>query len=292
MQHTLPIQPLLCRDLVSRERELEQLSEAWHRATSGCTQFVLLSSEAGLGKTRLCRAFFQSKQVHPALRFWGRALPQSQAIPFGPFLDAFRRSLDSSASPLLLPDQSLVPSFAFLVHLLPELAGRFPDLATSRQDDLPAPAWRQQVFFHDILLGLQVLTRLYQQPLVLVMEDLQWADETSLELLTYLARRLDVNSTSSEGSPPLLILGTYCSEMLAESPALQRMLWHLRAQRHVTELHLAPLGMIDHRRIVSSILDQAVPEEFSDFLFQWDEGNPFYTEELLGTMAVTGYLQV
>jgi predicted ATPase len=124
MQQTLPIKPLLCRDLVGRERELEQLSEALHRATSGCTQFVLLSSEAGLGKTRLCRAFVQSKQVHPALRFWGRALPQGQAIPFGPFLDAFRRSLDSSASPLLLPDQSLVPSFAFLVHLLPELTGR------------------------------------------------------------------------------------------------------------------------------------------------------------------------
>src|SRR6266699_1044393 len=291
MQQISTPTPLLSRDLVGRERELDQLGEALHRAAAGHPQFVLLSGESGVGKTRLCRAFLHlSREQHP-LFFWGRALHQDQAVPLGPFLDAFRRSFDRSASPLLLQDESLVPSFAFLLHLLPELAGRFPALATSMLDDLPAPARRQSLLFHDILLGLQALTGLHQSTLLLVLEDLQWADETSLELLTYLARRVDVNSTSSERSTPLLILGTYRSEALAESPALQRMLWHLQAQRHITELHLAPLSVIDHRRIVSSILDQAVSEKFADFLFTWDEGNPFYTEEFLGTMAATGYLQ-
>jgi DNA-binding CsgD family transcriptional regulator len=291
MQQISTPKPLLSRDLVGRECELEQLGEALHRAKAGHPQFVLLSGESGVGKTRLCRAFLhQSREQHP-LFFWGRALPQDQVVPFGPFLDAFRRSFDGSASPLLLPDQSLMPSFVFLLHLLPELAGRFPDLVTSILDDLLAPARRQSVLFHDMLLGLQALTGLHQTSLILVLEDLQWADETSLEFLMYLARRVDVNSTSSERSTPLLILGTYRSEALAESPALQRMLWHLQAQRHITELHLAPLSVIDHRRIVSSILDQAVPEEFADFLYQWDEGNPFYAEEFLGTMSATGQLQ-
>jgi len=131
------------------------------------------------------------------------------------------------------------------------------------------------VLFHDMLLGLQALTRLHQNPLLLVLEDLHWADETSLELLTYLARRLDVNATSSERSTPLLILGTYRGEALAENPALQHMIWHMQALRQVTELHLAPLTLLDHRRCLSCILNQVVPEEFADFLFQWDEGNPF-----------------
>ncbi len=291
MQQMSPPRPLLARALVGRERELERLGEALLRAAAGRPQFVLLSGESGVGKTRLCRAFLDQSREQPSLFFWGRALPQDQAVPLGPFLDAFRSSFDRSASPFLLPDQSLMPSFAFLVHLLPELAGRFPDLTISTQDDLPAPARRQSVLFHDMLLGMQALTRLHQPPLLLVLEDLHWADETSLEFLMYLVRRLGVNSTSAERSTPLLILGTYRSEVLAESPALQRMLWHLQALRQVTELHLAPLTQLDHRRCVSSILDQAVPEEFADLLFQWDEGNPFYTEEFLETMAVTGQLQ-
>jgi DNA-binding CsgD family transcriptional regulator len=291
MQQMSPPRPLLARELVGRAGELEQLGEALHRAAAGHPQFVLLSGESGVGKTQLCRAFLDQSQEQLPLFFWGRALPQDQAVPLGPFLDAFRRSFDRSASPFLLPDQSLMPSFAFLVHLLPELAGRFPELATSTQDELPAPARRQPMLFHDLLLGWQALTGLHQSLLLLVLEDLQWADETSLELLMYLARRLDVNSTSAEESTPLLILGTYRSEALAESPALQRMLWHLRALRQVTELHLAPLTLLDHRRCVSSILEQVVPEEFADFLFQWDEGNPFYAEEFLGTMAAAGNLQ-
>ncbi len=135
--------PLLSRDLVGRARELEQLGGALHRAAAGRPQFVLLSGESGVGKTRLCRAFLRQSRVQHSLFFWGRALPQDQAVPFGLFLDALRRSFDHSASPLLLPDQSLMPSFAFLVHLLPELAGHFPGLATSSQDGLLAPTLRQ-----------------------------------------------------------------------------------------------------------------------------------------------------
>jgi len=164
MQHISSTMPLLSRDLVGRAGELEHLGEALHRATAGRPQFVLLSGESGVGKTRLCRAFLdQVREQHP-LFFWGRALPQDQVVPFGPFLDAFRRSFDGSASPFLLPDQSLIPSFAFLLQLLPELTGRFPELATSMQDELPTSARRQSVLFHDMLLGLQALTGLHQPP--------------------------------------------------------------------------------------------------------------------------------
>src|SRR5712691_10519442 len=180
MQELSSPKPLLSRDLVGRERELEQLSQALHRAAAGRPQFVLLSGESGVGKTRLCRAFLQQSREQHTLFFWGRALLQDQVVPFGLFFDAFRRSIDLSASPLLLPDQSVVPSFAFLLHLLPELAARFPGHAKSIQDDLPAPAQWQPVLFYDMLLGFQALTRLYQSPLLLVLEDLHWADETSL----------------------------------------------------------------------------------------------------------------
>src|SRR5205809_6312642 len=98
--------PLLSRELVGREQELEQLRQAQQRAASGYPQFVLLSGEAGIGKTRLCRTLVQTS-VEPALRFWGRAHPQNQTIPFGPFLDAFRRSVDTLIHSLERLDQTL-----------------------------------------------------------------------------------------------------------------------------------------------------------------------------------------
>jgi predicted ATPase len=220
MQQLSSPKPLLSRDLVGRVRELEQLDEALHRAATGRPQFVMLSGESGVGKTRLCREFLQHSREQRTLFIWGRALPQDQTVPLGLFLDAFRRSMDGSDSPLLLPDQSLVPSFAFLLYLLPELAERFPDLATSMHDEQATPGRRQSVLFHEMLMGLQTLTRLHQTSLLLVLEDLHWADETSLEFLVYLALRLDMNSTSSESPTPLLVLGTYRREALVESPAL------------------------------------------------------------------------
>jgi predicted ATPase len=82
--------PLLSRDLVGRARELEQLGESLHRAAAGRPQFVLLSGEAGVGKTRLCRAFLEQSREEHSIFFWGSALPQDQEIPLGLFLDAFR----------------------------------------------------------------------------------------------------------------------------------------------------------------------------------------------------------
>jgi predicted ATPase len=292
MQQMPSTKPLLCRSLIGRERELEQLGEVFHRTTLSIPQFLLLSGEAGMGKTRLCREFVQSKQTQSALRFWGRALPQKQAIPFAPFLDAFRRSFHMLIHVLRQQDQVPISSLAFLVQLLPELASHLPDLNMTTADAMSTPIWRQQVMFHELLRVLQLLAQHHQGPVVFVLEDLQWADETSLELLSFLAQRLEVNSAQAEPATPILLLGTYRHEALPDNPPLQQMVWHLQAQRCLTEFHLVPLNVIEHRQCINAILEQEVPEHFADFLFAWDEGNPFYTEELLGTLAATDQLQM
>jgi predicted ATPase/DNA-binding CsgD family transcriptional regulator len=150
--------------------------------------------------------------------------------------------------------------------------------------------------FHSVLYGVQALAQTGGGPLLLILEDLHWADDTSLELLAFLASRLEVNAALStptgEGpSRALMILCTYRPEALPDNPALGRLLLHLQAQRQVQELHLAPLALAEHQRYVKGILEQPVSEAFARFLFQWDEGNPFYTEELLGAMVVNGQLK-
>ncbi len=292
MQRTPTIRPLLGRELVGREQELEQLRVALRQVASGNPQFVLISGEAGVGKTRLCRAFVQSNQMHSVLRFWGRALPQDQAIPFAPFLDAFRRSLDTIIISLRQGDHASMPPFAFATHLLPELASHVPDAITFSPDQARSPSKRQQLFFHDALQFFQALAQLHEQPIVFVLEDLHWADETSLELLSFLAHQLDVNRVQAEPSTPLLLLATYRSEGLPDNPALQRIMRHLQAQRYITEFPLTSLTASEHRQCINSILGQPVPKHFVDSLFSWDEGNPLYAEELLGSMAATGELRM
>src|SRR5581483_92862 len=123
------------------------------------------------------------------------------------------------------------------------------------------------------------------------------ADETSLEWLAFLAQRLDVNGISvpsmhTEKSTALMILGTYRVEVLSDTPALKRLLVQLHMQRRDHEVRLAPLSFADHRRCLSNILEQPVLEAFAASLLDWDEGNPFFMEELLGAMAVSGQLHL
>src|SRR2546430_12847937 len=118
--------PLLCRELVGRKHELWALGEALGQAARGQPQFVLLAGEAGVGKTKLCRVFMEASQAQQALVLFGQAISQDQALPFAPFLDAFRRYFSTASGRLALAKSSLLQAnFAFLLDLLPELAPLF-----------------------------------------------------------------------------------------------------------------------------------------------------------------------
>ena len=287
--------PLLCRELIGREHELQELREALQQAARGQPQFVLLAGEAGVGKTKLCRVFVEASQAQQALILFGQAISQDQALPFAPFLDAFRRYFSTSPGQLTLSDPSLPATFAFLSQLLPELTSLFPEVTPLVFEVSSTPVQRQQVLFHYVLSGLQALAQAHGGPVVLILEDLHWADETSLELLAFLSSRVAEHTPSAtlaqaDHASALMVLGTYRVEALPDRPALQRLLSQLYMQRQGHEVRLSPLAPSDHWRCVSSILRNPVPEAFARFLFDWDEGNPFFTEELLGAMAATGQL--
>jgi DNA-binding NarL/FixJ family response regulator len=285
---------------VDRAHELQELNEALQRTATGKPQLVLLAGEAGIGKTKLCRAFLQTSQAQQALVLLGQAISQDQALPFGPFLDAFRSSFATIIKTRSDALHSLHTPFSSLLQMFPELVSMYSgSISTPLELNERARVSQQsqQTVFHDILNVLQELAHASPGPLLLILEDLHWADESSLELLAFLAQRFDVNATSTtstrpDQSTPFMLLGTYRVDALSENPALSRLLLQLRTQRHAHDIYVAPLSQSDHRHYVNSILGQPVPQEFADFLFAWDEGNPFFTEELLGAMAVSGQFQV
>ncbi len=292
MQQLWSSRPLLCRELVGREQELQVLREAQRLAAVGKPQMIVLAGEAGVGKTKLCRAFVESCLVEHVLVLFGQAMHQDQALPFGPLRDALRRSFTQFPATLVAANPPLQTALSFFLQLFPDLTAFLPDISLPTLDNPHNQLFQKQGLFHQIIASLQGLVQAQEQkPLVLILEDLHWADGTSLELLSFLAHRLEMNSDVPTVPLPLLIVGTYRLEELPESPALRRMLVQLQSQRRLHELHLPPLHFPEHWRCVNSILKQDVPEKFADYLFHWDEGNPFFTEELLGAMAANGQLQ-
>src|SRR5260221_12690623 len=224
--------PLLCRELVGRQQELWALGEALEQAARGQPQFVLLAGEAGVGKPKLWRAFVEESQAQQALVLFGQAISQDQALPFAPFLDAFRRYFSTASGRLALSRSSLLQAnFAFLLDLLPELALLFAAVGSSTFEAAGPAIHRQQALFHRVLAGLEAMAQEHAGPLLLVLEDLHWADETSLDLLAFLAQRLAVNAAPIEPSAPLMILGTYRREALPETLcALQAQIAALQQQ--------------------------------------------------------------
>ena len=282
MVETAMARPLLSTQVVGRDRDVAAISAL---ATRRHATLLFVVGEAGLGKTTLCRVVAEGLQADGVTVLMGQTLPHAAMLPFGPFLDAFRRfsQAHTTATPL---DPAIDTALSYLLRLLPDSAPLFPDITPAAFESAGTPAQQQYSLFGHILLGLRALAK--RSPLLLILEDMHWADATSLELLAFLVAQLDVNRESAE---PILILATYRPENLNDSPDLTRLLVGLNAQRRLIEFRLMSLTAAEHLDLLNSILGHTVSPETAAQLYERDEGNPFYTEELLGAMVASGQLQ-
>ena len=197
--HSSPGQPptnLLDGPFLGRTAEFGTLIECYQRVQAKQPHLVLLQGEAGIGKTRLATEFVGWAQAQGAEVLTGRALQTGRQLPYQPIIDVLRRRLEQEHAPDdLLSDVWL----AELSRLLPELRDRYPDLPVASTDD---------VLGHNCLF--EATARLVQiwaarRPLVLLLDDMQWADTATLDLLLYLARSL------AEQPAPILLLLNLCT---------------------------------------------------------------------------------
>jgi DNA-binding SARP family transcriptional activator/tetratricopeptide (TPR) repeat protein len=264
----LPLQPWLAsrrRDaFVGREAELDTLNDAFDRARSGQLQVVLLDGEPGVGKTRLAAELAARVHEEGAAVLYGRS-DEETLIAYQPFVEALRHYVSSSPLDRLRPlARNGGPELGALV---PELRERLPDLAQPVRDD--AASQRYRLFeavvgiLHDIAISA---------PLLLVLDDLHWADKPTLHLLRHIARLTD---------PPLMILAVH---RLAETQREQEVLAALGELRREHPLERLSLGGLDERAVgalVSARLGEDVAPAFTRALRDHTEGNPFFIEELL-----------
>ena len=254
--------------LVGRQAEWERLLEITARlAQNG--RFVVIEGEAGIGKTRLAEDFLVTLRAGGAHTIAARCYPGESSLAYAPFVDALRRALEQPLATdwhASLADQWLREA----ARLLPELADLRPNLPALAAQDSPGAQTR-------LFEGVRqvVLARLGRaQPGALFFDDLQWADETTLDLLAYIVRRL-------QGSQ-LLVLVTWREEDREANPRLRRLLAEAQRDGTAEVISLKRLGLENVQELVRRRAPAAgdiVPR-----LYQETEGLPLFVTEYLAAL--------
>ena len=250
---------------VGRTLELTLARDAFDEAIAGRGQIVVVLGEAGVGKSRLVGALHDGAVELGARVIVGRCFEAEQVLPYGPWTEALRHADLVGDHDLLanLPAVSRAALGRFLPEIMPtEIAGD------------PSAADHMQVF--DGVARL-IETLAARQPLLLVIEDAHWADDISLRLLAFLARRV-------HGVRPVLVAITARADELADAPALQRLLDDLDRDQTPLQIALAPLDRSDTERLVEALhggRDETGRARLNEAIWAASEGNPFMVVETL-----------
>jgi DNA-binding SARP family transcriptional activator len=278
----------LVAPLIGRACAFSQLVAGYQQLRQGQAQGVLLVGEAGIGKTRLAKEFVSWARAQGADVLIGHAFEMRGHLPYQPLIEALRERLEGENAPEdLLEDLWL----AELSYLLPELHVRYPDLPPPACDELMA----RTRLFEAVVRLLDVLARL--APLVLLLEDLDWIDEASLDLLRYLAHAWREHGTR------VFLLGTVRREGLELDAALATQLLDLGRDLPLTHVSLQPLSQAEIRQLLQALVREKEPasahdpnlrlqslvgrpskrqlEALGDFLFAQTGGHPLYLLEML-----------
>lgn len=266
------VAPVMCPIFIGRQPERDALYRLIDRTMKGQGQVAFVSGEAGIGKSRLVAEAKTYAAAHGTLVLQGSCFPMDGSYPYAPLLDLLR----ASTTPTLLATDAdpMVLEFARLL----------PELALSQAGPLPASGPDPEQEKRRLFVAL---TRFFSElasrsPMLLVIEDLHWCDDISLEYFQTLARFC--------ATQPLLLLMTYRSDEV--QPSLQRCLAQLDRARLSQELRLAPLARQDVDAMLSAMfaLDADERAKLLDLIYPLTEGNPFFVEEVLTSLVARGQL--
>ncbi|MFD7748593.1 AAA family ATPase [Streptomyces sp. NPDC059698] len=254
-------------EFIGRAEELASLTEALGRAASGDPQALLIGGEAGVGKTRLVEQFVTTAERRGAVVAVGSCVEiGADGLPFAPFptaLRALRRALPEEMAAACAGQEG-------------ELARLLPELGEVHRDATDE---------HSIARLFELTARLLERisadrPVVLVLEDLHWADASTRHLLAYLFRTL--------GAGRLMVVGTYRADDLHRRHPLRPLLAELDRLRTVTRVELDRFSHDEVGRQLAGILAQTPQAALVDEIFERSDGNAFFVEELARSLECCG----
>ncbi len=251
---------------VGRVPEWSELCGALAEAASGRGRLGLISGEPGIGKTRLCAELAAEAQARGVTVLIGRCAEQ-EAVPYLPFVEILEGLVAGAASPELL--RTIVgdegPELALL---LPKLRRVLPDLPPPLE---LAPLQARRNLFNAVVDFIARATG--RRATLLILEDLHWADESTLSLLEHLMRQLP--------DLPALVLGTYRDAKSDVTGALLRTVEESIRSRRNTSIRLLGLPREEVAQLLRAVSGKDAPVSVVDGIYAETSGNPFFVEELL-----------
>ena len=242
---------------VGREAELTQLTEAMAAAAAGSPSIVIVSADAGVGKTRLLAEF--TERVDGSV-LWGSCPPMGgRRLPMSPVVELLRRLQADEVAASRIPP-ALMP------------------LLSPREDDRDAPSVGRSQLFQAVLDLLEALAA--ESPTVVMLEDLHWADQSTGDLLTFLLPNLRTQR--------LLLIVSYRADGLPRDDPMRAVLAEIVRYPHLRRLELAPFTIQQVAAQVELLTGERPSREVVDLVFARTQGNAYFVEELVAAYGHQG----
>ncbi len=254
---------------VGRERELKDLTKLLEHMIAGNGSTVFISGEAGSGKTRLITEFLSIIQKREITILSGWCLSNA-ALPYFPFIEAFSSDLSSRGGGAIVSQHLSMRSW---------LSEAYPTEKLEKNKTVAPQVWKDQAF---VSVTRELLFMSSVKPLILVLEDMHWADSASLALLHYISRAIS--------NEKILVLATFRSEELGRDAdgtphPLLGTVQLMGREGLFKEIRLTNLDRDGVRGIAESMLGGKVDVEIVDRLWEESRGNPLFVVEFLRMMS-------
>jgi len=260
---------------VGRLREMDDLQAALEDALSGRGRLVALSGEPGIGKTRTAQELGVLAMQRGALVLWGRCYEDEGVPPYWPWVQAIRSYIREKDPEELRSEMGA--GAQHIAEIISEILERLPGLGTPPQVEPEQARFR---LFDAITTFLK--NAVENQPIMLVLDDLQWADRSSLLFLEYLVREIRTSR--------LLLLVTYRTVDLSPEHPLARTIDVLNREGQLQRVSLSGHTQSDVARLIEVTAGVSPPENFVEAVHTQTEGNPLFITEVVRLLMQEGDL--
>ena len=259
---------------VGRDAETTELTRLLDRMLTGQGGIVMIGGEPGVGKTRLAHELLRDARQRGCTCLTGHCYEMEGAPPFVPFIELTEQAVRAVPEAVRAAMGDDAPGIAAIVTSLRRTYADIPSLP-----EVPAGQQRRMIFG----AFLEFFQRgTLQAPLVILLDDLHWADESTLQLLQHLAPQLS--------SMRLLAIATYRDVGLDATRPFTNMLETLLRQRLAARVPLRSLTEGDVEQMIAAMSRSTPPAGLAHAIFDETEGNPFFVEEVYQHLAEEGEL--
>ena len=266
-----PLDTLRAGMFVGRTSELGRLHADLDQAITGAGRLAMLVGEPGVGKTRTAEEVMTSARRQNVRVLAGRCYEGEGAPAYWPWMQIVRAYIHDREPATLRREMGT--GAAAIGQVIPQVTERLPDLPPLPPLDPEQARFR---LFDSITVFLKNASQ--KRPLLLVLDDLHWADKPSLLLLHFVTRAL-------QGSR-IFVLGTYRDVEVQRGHPLAEVLAALRSESVYERVQLRGLPEPEVRAMIEEIGGRALSDDFARTIFQRTEGNPFFVEETLRARAL------